>query len=94
MNLLDLAMKAQRLAELIEIRKTNEIEENSLRTFFKGLLAPTDSLTAGKWLIITSEKTRTDLDKKALTSWFGEALRRYERKTTYSILEVKPYSQE
>jgi hypothetical protein len=38
---------------------------------------------------VLSEKTRTDLDKKALTTLLGEDLKKYEKKTTYKTLEIK-----
>lgn len=47
------------------------------------------SLHAGKYLVVISERTRTDLDKRALTTLLGDQLKQFEKKTTYQILEIK-----
>ena len=81
--------KAKRLAVLIESRKTAEKEEKELKEFFKQTIGADGSLQVGDWLVIVSEKSRTDLDKKALVVEYGDKIKAFEKTTTYSMVEVK-----
>jgi len=47
------------------------------------------SAKVGEYLLIICEKMRTDLDKKALAQKLGEELKAFEKKTTYTVLEIK-----
>lgn len=66
-----------------------EKEMKVLREELIGALGGENSMLAGQFLIILSQVTRTDLDKKALQQDLGDKLHDYEKKTTYEKLEVK-----
>jgi hypothetical protein len=47
------------------------------------------SAKVGDYLLIICEKIRTDLDKKALAQKLGDELKDFEKKTAYTVLEIK-----
>jgi hypothetical protein len=47
------------------------------------------SAKVGEYLLIICEKMRTDLDKKALAQKLGDELKSFEKKTAYTVLEIK-----
>jgi hypothetical protein len=47
------------------------------------------SAKVGDYLLIICEKIRTDLDKKSLAQKLGDELKDFEKKTAYTVLEIK-----
>lgn len=47
------------------------------------------SALAGEFIILSSTKTRTDLNKEALQAELGDRLKDFQKQSTYKILEVK-----
>lgn len=79
-------------AKYEETKAMQKTLEESLKTMRESLLAAMgDEATAkaGEYLLLRSERTRTDLDKKALLQALGADLAQYEKKSSYEILEVK-----
>ena len=86
MDIKDKAIKAQTLRDQV---KALEKELNPLIDEIKGFMGDETVITLGDVVLILSEITRTDLDKKALTAQLGEAIKRFEKPTTYKKLEIK-----
>lgn len=88
------SMKIQlvaRLNEVIEMRRALEKEEAVLKSEIKGMMKDVNVMEAGHFMVLLSERTRKDLDKQMLAHDFGaEFFNKYERPTTYQILEIKP----
>ena len=49
----------------------------------------TDACNVGEYVVTSSERERTDIDRDGLKLLLGESLRAYEKKTKYSIIDVK-----
>jgi len=90
------SMKIQlvaRLNEVIEMRRALEKEEAVLKSEIKGMMKEVSVLEAGDLMVLLSQRTRKDLDKQMLAHDFGaEFFNKYERASTYQILEIKPIS--
>jgi predicted phage-related endonuclease len=80
------AIKAQTIREQV---KALETELSPLLDEIKSFMADQTVITLGDIVLILSEVTRTDLDKKALTVELGDAIKRFEKKTAYKKLEIK-----
>lgn len=79
-------------AKYEEMKATQKVIEESLKTMRESLLAAMgdeDTAKAGEFLLLRSERVRIDLDKKALLQALGSDLAKYEKKSSYEILEVK-----
>ena len=79
-------------AQYEETKAIQKSIEESLKTMRESLLAAMGdeaSAKAGEYLLLRSERIRTDLDKKALLQALGSDLAQYEKKSSYEILEVK-----
>lgn len=83
------AIAAEELMNLRSRRKALDEAEKTIKESLLAALGDETAAEAGKYLIMQSDRTRTDLDKKALEVELGEELRRFEKQTTYTILEVK-----
>ncbi len=82
--------KARRLFDLIAEQKRMAKAVEELKKHFKDMLVDDNSLKVGEILIITSSRSRTDLDKAALAEALGpDVLREFERQKSYEIMEVK-----
>jgi len=81
----------ERLAGIIEMRRTLEADEKEVKSAIKDILAgfEVNVLGAGDFVVILSDRTRTDVDKKKLKVELGERYAEFETKTDYQILEVK-----
>jgi hypothetical protein len=89
MGLLKIEEHAAEIKKLRDHKKTIEERLDELTTIVKGFMDNQTIVHVGPFVIVLSEKTRTDLDKKALTTLLGEDLKKYEKKTTYKTLEIK-----
>ncbi len=80
-----------RLAGVIEARKTLDSEEKQIKDTLKDIMAGFESnvLGAGNWVVILSHRTRTDLDKAKLKVTLGADYELYEKKSEYQTLEIK-----
>ena len=47
------------------------------------------SAKVGDFLLILTERERTDLDKKALALKLGDELKAFEKKVSYTVLDIK-----
>jgi len=86
------AMLAVELLEVIEARRKLDRREEELKGYFRTRLTNlnVDTVTVGGVLISLVEKSRSSLDRKALTASFGEdVIKRFERLTQYLQLDVK-----
>jgi bifunctional ADP-heptose synthase (sugar kinase/adenylyltransferase) len=81
--------KAQQLSELIEKRKELEKVEKEIKEFFKAIIGNEGVLLAGDYMILISERSRKDVDKKSLAAELGERYSQFEKESSYQIVEVK-----
>jgi hypothetical protein len=82
--------KAMELATLIELRREAERREKELKDYFKELIGEAEAtVQIGAYILVLSECTRTDLDKKALMVAMGDRIKDFEKQTSYTKLEVK-----
>ena len=61
----------------------------TIRAELMAALGEDSSALVGDFILLVSEKTRTDLDKAALQSELGERLKEFQKRSTYKTLEVK-----
>jgi predicted phage-related endonuclease len=66
-----------------------EKEMKVLREELIGALGGENSMLAGQFLIILSQVTRTDIDKKALAADLGDDIHKYEKQTSYDRIDIK-----
>lgn len=79
------------LASIIELRKAQEKAEKEIKTALKDFMGNEAVLDAGYFCVVIESRSRTDLDRKALTIELGtEFLEKFTKSTTYEILTVKP----
>lgn len=83
----DKIKKAQRLAEIIELRKAIEKEETELKGFFKDEIEG-GVLEAGAVIINIEEKTRESLDREGLEKELGAKLQKFIKVTQYKQVNV------
>ena len=81
--------RARQLFEIIAMRKELEKKEKDLKDYFRQKLMLTDACNVGEYVVTSSERERTDIDRDGLKLLLGESLRAYEKKTKYSIIDVK-----
>lgn len=81
---------ARALYEINELRKDFAKREKEIRDYFKGKLGSNGAAKAGEYLIITSEKSRRDLDRKALAEVID--LEKFQVEKSYCTLEIKKAS--
>lgn len=81
--------KALNLLKMIEQRKMIEKAEKELKDHFKDLLGEDSIIIVGEVVISLSERTRTDLDKKALAAELGDKIKQFEKSSTYQVMDVK-----
>jgi len=89
MTILDIKTKAQRAQTLREQVKALESELSPILDEIKAYMGDQTVVTLGDIVLILSEVTRTDLDKKALTIELGEKIKAFEKRSTYKKLEIK-----
>lgn len=80
------------LKEVIDQRRTSEKREDELKSYFKTKLSGLgqDTANLGGILISLVSKSRTDIDRKAISAQFGpDFLKRFETKTCYLQVDVK-----
>lgn len=79
----------KQLAHTIEIRKEIEKQEKAIKEQITAIMGEEQVLEAANFLVTRKERSRTDLDKKSMLVELGEAfLKKFERVTTYFIIEV------
>ena len=79
----------KQLAHTIEIRKEIEKQEKAIKEQITAIMGEEQVLEAANFLVTRKERSRTDLDKKSMLTELGEAfLKKFERVTTYFIIEV------
>ena len=80
-----------RLSEVIETRKSLDTEEKSIKAALKDAMAEfnTNILGAGNYVMIISDRTRSELDKELVKSLLGEKYDGCIKKSEYQIFEVK-----
>jgi hypothetical protein len=86
------AMLAQELLQVIELRKQLDKRESDLKELFKVKMGNigTDTLAIGGVVVSLIEKSRLNLDKKALVAAFGEEIvSQLEKVTEYTQVDVK-----
>ena len=79
--------KAQKLLEIIELRRELEKKEKELKTFFKTMLESEVAIDCNGILVTVEERTRKSLDKKELSKIVE--IEKFEKVTTYKQLNVK-----
>lgn len=80
----------ERLATIIDERKSLEKEEKELKTSIKGLMGDESILEAGNHVVIIGHRSRQDIDKTKLTAEMGMPfVLKYTKVTEYEIVEVK-----
>jgi hypothetical protein len=89
MTVLDIKTKAKRAQALRDQVKALESELSPILDEIKAYMGDQTVVTLGDVVLILSEVTRTDLDKKALTLELGERLKAFEKRSTYKKLEIK-----
>jgi hypothetical protein len=89
MTVLDIKTKAKRAQALRDQVKALESELTPILDEIKAYMGDQTVVTLGDVVLILSEVTRTDLDKKALTLELGERLKAFEKRSTYKKLEIK-----
>lgn len=81
--------KAERLSELIELRKEIEREEKILKDFFKSEIDVSSFLEAGNVIISLEQCKRTGIDKNLLIEKLGDKYKQFETVTEYQQVNVK-----
>lgn len=79
------------LHQIILQRRAIEKREQELKTFFKTKLSSlgVDTVTTGGILIKLVDRSRTDIDRKALMAVLGpDTVKQFERTTTYLQVDV------
>jgi hypothetical protein len=89
MTILDIKTKAQKAQTLREQVKALESELSPILDEIKAYMGDQTVVALGDIVLILSEVTRTDLDKKALTIELGEKIKAFEKRSTYKKLEIK-----
>lgn len=79
---------AQELFSILELRKEVEKKEKELKESIKAIMGDEKFLDAGNVVITLAERTRTDLDKKGLLAQFGDAVKAFEKVTTFQVMNV------
>lgn len=80
---------AKRFDEARALEKSIQTELKTMRESLIAAMGDEASAKVGELLLILSERSRTDLDKKALQADLGDKLAKYERQSSYRILEIK-----
>ena len=88
-SIMDIKAKAIKAQSIRDQLKALESELSPILDEIKGFMGEQTVVTLGDVVLILSEVTRTDLDKKALTVELGDAIKRFEKKTAYKKLEIK-----
>lgn len=80
-----------KLNEVIEARRVVEKHEKELKEQIKLIMGSEALLEAGSLMVLLESRSRSDLDKKALTQDLGEdVVLKYTKTTTYSMMSIKP----
>lgn len=85
----ELIETAQEFAAIREQIKTLEAAQKRMRSELIEALGDENSALVGEYLLILSERVRTDLDKEALQQELGDKFREFQRESTYSVLDIK-----
>jgi len=75
--------------ELREEQKKIEANLKIIREALMEVLGDEHSAKAGEFLLLVSDRVRTDLDKEALAAEFGDKLKNFQKQSSYQILEIK-----
>jgi len=79
---------AQALLDARNAMKELERQEKDLRNQIKEIMGNENMLEAGDVVIFIKERTRIDLDKAALKAALGDNIKKFEKESTYSVLEI------
>lgn len=89
-------IRSQKVIDQVELFNNLRAQEKEIQNNLKVIrlsllevLGEESSAKAGEFLLLVSDRVRTDLDKKALAADLGEKIKDYETETSYQILEVK-----
>lgn len=83
------------LYQICQERKKLDKLEKELKTKVKEIMSEDNILDVGPYLVVISQRSRTDIDKDGLMHDLGlETLRKYLKFTSYDVLEVKATSRE
>lgn len=78
------------LNDLIELRRAQDKVERELKAVLKEFMGSDFMLEAGDLVVIIDPRTRTDLDRKALTIELGsEKIKKFTKSTTYDVVTVR-----
>lgn len=80
--------KAERLLEIVTLKKNLQEEEMELKAHFKEKIVEGE-LVVGSVRIIVKERVRTNLDRQALKRELGKEYKRFLLKSSYQELTVK-----
>lgn len=81
--------KALRFLDLRNSIKELGQEIETLRTELMGTMGDSNALSVGDFVLLISERIRTDLDRKSLEQFLGEELDQFINESTYKTFEVK-----
>lgn len=80
---------ANDFADIRETMKAMERRQKDLRASLVAALGDDNSAMIGEWLLVLSERVRTDLDKDALAEALGERFKEFQRASSYEVLDIK-----
>lgn len=81
--------EVSRARELRDVINASKKELEPLIDKLQAELGDENSGKAGDYLLIATKRQRSDLDKKALAARLGDALKEFEKITTYIVLDIK-----
>lgn len=81
--------EVSRARELRDIINAAKKELDPLIDKLQAELGDENSGKAGDYLLIATKRQRSDLDKKALAARLGDAIKDFEKITTYIVLDIK-----
>lgn len=85
----DLVETAHNFAIIREQIRMLEQTQKIMRQELIEALGDQNSALIGEYLIILSERIRTDLDKDALQKELGDKFQEFLKQSTYSVLDVR-----
>lgn len=80
---------AANFASLREQAKEIEKAQKEMRNALIAALGDEQSALIGEYLIILSERVRTDLDKDALAIELGDRFSEFQKQSSYQVLDIK-----
>lgn len=81
----------ERLSEIIEAKKHLEKAERDIKADLKAIMSDlgVQALGAGGYVMIISDRVRTELDKEMVKAALGIRYNEFLKKSEYQIFEVK-----